>query len=250
MSEPMNDSLSQPGATTATQTSPWSPQVVHHPVVPDIARAIFLGDFSEHLGPAGGVTQIVISFIPGIGTVASLRDFIADCGKPEPLGIVLNGFGMLPILGGFSKTAEVMNRVQMVNESFVVVHGVRQRDAFGDENAPQRIPKNRIARWSVAAAIFAPLVAVILAVVQVGFHFPLAMLWYAFALPVLAIVFGHWGKAHAKHLKKTTPGLQIEPGHLTAGTGAALGWIGVILLGLLAVVIILLSKNATIVQYL
>lgn len=246
MSQTFNDSLSQPGSAT---TTPTYPQTVHHPVVPDIARAILLGDFAEHLGPAGGVTQIVISFIPGIGTMASLRDFLADCGKPEPLGIVLNGFGMLPILGGFSKTAEVMNRVQMVNESFVVAHGVRARNAFADGQV-HSIPRNRIARWSVVAALFAPLVAVILAAIQVGFHLPLAMLWYSFALPVLAIVFGHWGKVHAKHLKKTSPGLEIEPGHLTAGAGAALGWLGVILLGLLAVAIVLLSKNATIAQYL
>src|SRR5262249_45699541 len=159
----------------------------------DIFRAVLLGDFAGHLGPAGGVTQIVISFTPGIGTLAAMRDFIADVSKPEPLGIVLNGFSMLPVLGGFSKTAEVMNRVQMVDESFVVVHGVRERKAFAD-GQKHDIPKNRIARWSVTAAIFAPLVAVILLAAQIGFQLPLAVLWYSFALPLLAIVFGHWGK--------------------------------------------------------
>lgn len=239
MRQSFDEPTNQSAGTTAVETAP---QVVHHPVIPDIARAILLGDFAEHLGPAGGVTQIVINFIPGVGTLASLRDFIADCGKPEPLGIVLNGFGMLPILGGFSKTAEVMNRVQMVNESFVVVHGVRDRQAFLNGQTHD-IPKNRIARWSVAAAIFAPLVAVVLFAAQIGMHWPLAVLWYSFALPILAIIFGHWGRTHAKHLQQVTPGLQIQPGHLTAGTGAVLGWLGVIFFGLIAVVIVLLTQS-------
>lgn len=239
MSQSIGETIDQVGVTTAAQPAP---QVIHHAVIPDVARAIVLGDFADHLGPAGGVTQIVISFIPGIGTVASLRDFIADCGKPEPLGIVLNGFSMLPVLGGFTKTAEVMNRVQMVNESFVVVHGVRDRQAFTDGQTHD-VPKNRIARWSVAAAVFAPLVAVVLLAAQIAEQWPLAVLWYAFALPLLAIIFGHWGKTHAKHLQQITPGLQIQPGHLTAGTGAVLGWLGVIFFGLIAVVIVLLTQS-------
>ncbi|HEX6818217.1 MAG TPA: hypothetical protein VF120_07570 [Ktedonobacterales bacterium] len=254
MSQSFGDTASMSGADTSTTggvatATQLPPQEVHHAVVPDICRAVALGDFAGSLGPAGGVTQIVISFIPGVGTLAAIRDFVADVSKPEPLGIVLNGLSMLPVLGGFSKTAEVMNRVQMVNESFVVVHGVRERQAFADGQTHD-IPRNRIARWSVAAAFFAPLAAMILLAAQIGLQKPLAMLWYAFALPLLAIVFGHWGKTHAKHLQQTTPGLQIQPGRFTAGAGAALGWLGLIFFALIAVVIVLLAQNAAIAQYL
>lgn len=243
MSESVSSSIGpsdQPLAVTATTTMP---QVPHHAVIPDICRAAFYGDFAGQLGPAGAVTQIVIGFLPGIGTVAAMRDFVADVRKPEPLGIVLNGLSMLPVFGGFTKTAEVMNRVQFANESFVVLHGVRERAAFQD-GQERAIPRNRVARWSVVAAIFAPLVAVALLAVQIAYHqqIPLAVLWFAFALPILAIIFGHWGKTHARYLQRVTPGLTIEPGRFTAGAGAALGWLGLFILGLAATGVILLAQ--------
>lgn len=249
----MNESVDLPsastGESTTTATAPsTAPQVPRHPVIPDICRAAFYGDFAGQLGPAGAVTQIVISFTPGLGTLAAMRDFVADVLKPEPLGIVLNGCSMLPVLGGFTKTAEVMNRVQFANESFVVLHGVQERTAFqdGQEHA---IPRNRIARWSVLAAIFAPLVAAVLAIVVAVEKWPLPVLWFVFALPLLAIIFGHWGKVHARYLQKVTPGLGIEPGRFTAGAGAALGWLGVFFLGLFAVAVVLLANAGLLTQF-
>jgi len=222
--------MSDPNSATTTATAPYIP---HHPLVPDIMNAILLGDFCRTLGPAGAVTQVIMNFIPGVGTLTAMRDLVADVRKPEPLGIVLNGLSVIPVLGGFTKTAEVMSHVSFAGESFVCLHGLQERAAFRDGEM-HAIPKNRIARLSVLAAFFAPLAAVILAALAVTHFVPLVALWGAFALPVVAIFSGHAGVLRAKRLRRTSPGLQIEPGIISARAGAALGWLAVFVLGLSA----------------
>jgi hypothetical protein len=243
MTDPNADPSSIPTTTTA-------PNIPHHPFLPDVAKGLLLGDFSGSLGPAGAVTQVVVNFIPGIGTLTAMRDLVADVRKPEPLGIVLNGLSVVPVLGGFTKTAEVLSNVSFAGESFVCLHGLRERAAFKD-GEKHAIPKNRIARTSALAAFFAPFVAVALAALAVlpWQHplLPLAALWGAFVLPVVAILAGHAGVLRAKRLRRTTPGLLIEPGIVTARTGAILGWLGVFFLGLsapgVAIVATLLLKS-------
>lgn len=230
MTSPSGESTSSPVSSPAPDAPPPIP---HHPFLPDVANGIFLGDYAKTLGPAGAVTQVVVSFIPGVGTIASLRDLTADLRKPEPLGIILNTLSVVPVLGGFTKTAEVMSKVTFAGESFVCAHGIREQAAFRD-GLPHKMPKNRVARTSVMAAFFAPLVAVALAVLAVvpwGHPIlPLVALWGAFALPLIAIIAGHWGAHRARRLKRITPELMIEPGIITARTGSALGWLGVFLL--------------------
>jgi hypothetical protein len=222
--------MSDPNSAPATATAPNIP---HHPLLPDIANAILLGDFCPTLGPAGAVTQVILNFIPGIGTLAAMRDLVADVRKPEPLGIVLNGLSVIPVLGGFTKTAEVLSNVSFAGESFVCLHGLQERAAFRDgEMHP--IPKNRLARLSVMAAFFTPFVAVVLAVLAVLHFIPLVALWAAFVLPVVAIFTGHVGVLRAKRLRRITPGLQIEPGIISARAGAALGWLAAFFLVLSA----------------
>jgi hypothetical protein len=221
------------GALSNTPPTATMPQIPHHPLIPDIAKGLVLGDFAGQLGPAGAVTQIVVNFIPGIGTLAALRDLVADIRKPEPLGILLNSLSVVPVLGGLTKTAEVLNNVSFAGESFVCLHGLRERAAFKDGEM-HAIPKNRIARTSVLAAFFAPLVAVILAVLAVlPWQHPilgLVTLWGVFVLPVVAILAGHAGAVRAKRIQRATPGLMIEPGIVMARAGAALGWLAVFLL--------------------
>ncbi len=231
MTTPSGDRTTPPATATA------APEIPHHSFFPDIASGMFLGDYSKTLGPAGAVTQVIVSFLPGIGTVASLRDLSADLRKPELLGIILNSLSVVPVLGGFTKTAEVLSKVSFAGESFVCVHGIREREAFKD-GAQHKIPANHVARTSVMAAFFAPLVAVVLAVLAVvPLQHPLlsmGALWGAFALPLVAIITGHWGVHRAKRLRRITPDLLIEPGIITARTGSALGWLGVFMLLLVA----------------
>jgi hypothetical protein len=227
MSEP-NATIPESEATIATHATP-----PHHPVLPDIARGIVVGDFASSMGPAGAVTQIVVGFIPGVGTLAACRDLVADWRKRDVTGLVLNGGTLIPGLGGFTKTAEVMSKVAFAGEAFVVVRQTEQRRAFADGRF-DHIPANHPARWSALAAFLSPLPVFILTALVLFHILPLVALWGVFALPALAIIFGAWGKHRARRLHKATPGLQIKPGSLMAGAGVALGWLGVFLLGLLA----------------
>jgi len=239
MSQPSGASL--PGGEVATATPAQPP---HHPVGADIADGLIRGDFAPHLGPAGAMTQIVIGFVPGIGSVAACRDLVADIGQRRPFSAVLNAISIVPGVGGFSKMAQVMSRAMFAGEAFVVVRDINHRRAFADGRF-DHIPANVPARLSILAAVFAPLVNIVLAgVVFFGnLHLPLAALWGVFVLPALAIVLGHWGGRRATRLQQGMPGLQVRPGALAAGVAAGLGWLGVIFLGLMALAVMSAAQS-------
>jgi hypothetical protein len=220
------------GSTTATATR--SP-IPHHAFIPDALKGILLGDFAASLGLAGAVMQIIMGFMPGIGTLAALRDCTADLGKKDNFSLLLNVMSLVPVVGGLSKTAEVMSRAAFAGEAFVVARGQMQRRAFKDGQY-HHIPKNRLARFSALAALATPLPIVVLPIlVFVPAHLlPLWALWFVFALPLLAIILGHLGRRRARRLQKSTPGLEIKPGAVLASTGLTLGYLSIFLLGILA----------------
>jgi hypothetical protein len=91
----------------------------------DIYAGAVHGDFAPRLGIPGALTQIVLGFVPVIGTVCAARDFVANRRKGDRLGAVLNALALIPFLGGFPKTAAVIHSVRHVGK---VWHAMRRNE--------------------------------------------------------------------------------------------------------------------------
>ena len=89
------------------------------PLLRDVYNGAVRGDYASELGLAGVVTQIALAFTPGFGTLCALRDGFADWGTRDGVGVVLNLLALIPLLGGFPKTAAVLRTVHHVGR---VVH--------------------------------------------------------------------------------------------------------------------------------
>lgn len=101
--------------------------------VGDVSAGLFLGDFAQELGLPGAVTQVAISFVPLIGSVCALRDLTADLRHHDRIGALLNFLALTPILGGFSKTFEVIRSTAHVGHA---VHSAHQQAERRKQAAP------------------------------------------------------------------------------------------------------------------
>jgi hypothetical protein len=122
----------QPAAESALESA----TVVRRPArrrsfVGDISAGLFLGDFAHELGLPGAVTQIVISFVPLIGSICAVRDLTADLRHHDHLGAALNALALTPVLGGFSKTFEVIRNTAHVGHAVHTAHQQAQRRRDG-----------------------------------------------------------------------------------------------------------------------
>ena len=98
----MNEQLE----TTSTVTTPNHPRPDVWPI--DILKGMLIGDFADNLGAAGYLTQGILGFIPIIGTCCAARDLLANVGKGDRGGVILNAIALLPVLGGISKLARAL----------------------------------------------------------------------------------------------------------------------------------------------
>lgn len=89
-------------------------------IVQDIVRGAFLGDYAPELGLPGALTQVVLSFVPVVGTLCALRDARADQVRRDRPGVILNLLATFPLLGGVAKTAEVLRHAQRLKRGFDV----------------------------------------------------------------------------------------------------------------------------------
>lgn len=102
------------------------PAVERRPgVVRDVWNGAVRGDFARTLGVAGGVTQIIISFLPLFGTLAAMRDIVADLKYHDRLGCAFNTLALVPFFGGVSKTMDV---IRIVHHAGHVVHVAQRRN--------------------------------------------------------------------------------------------------------------------------
>lgn len=92
-------------------------------LVRDVLNGALRGDFARNLGFFGGLTQIIIGFLPLFGTLAAMRDLLADLKYHDRFGCVFNALALVPVFGGFSKTVDVLRAVHHAGQ---VVH-VTQR---------------------------------------------------------------------------------------------------------------------------
>ncbi len=123
----------QPAMTTQVAT-PDAPTTVRRgrrvrkrSVLGDMTAGLLLGDFAADLGLPGAVTQVVISFVPLLGTTCAVRDLVADLRHHDRVGATLNFLALTPVLGGFSKTFEVIRSTAHIGHAMHISHEQSQR---------------------------------------------------------------------------------------------------------------------------
>ncbi|HZC05300.1 MAG TPA: hypothetical protein VE338_06640 [Ktedonobacterales bacterium] len=109
--------------------------------VGDVSAGLFLGDFATDLGLPGAVTQVVVSFVPLIGSTCAVRDLIADLRHHDHLGAALNALALTPVLGGFSKTFEVIRSTAHVGHAMHVSQ--QQAERKREQRPSSRQPARR-----------------------------------------------------------------------------------------------------------
>ncbi len=89
---------------TPTSSSPQATPVQRHSFMVDVYCGAVRGDFEENMGAPGYITQATLAFVPVVGQVCAVRDFIASRRKRDRLGMLLNVLVFIPIVGGLFKT--------------------------------------------------------------------------------------------------------------------------------------------------
>ncbi len=108
----------------ALRQPPATPARRRIPLVRDVFNGAVRGDYAPQLGVPGTATQIALAFVPGIGTLCALRDALANWRRRDRIGVTLNLLALVPVAGGFPKTAAVLRAAQHVGRA---VHITRQR---------------------------------------------------------------------------------------------------------------------------
>jgi hypothetical protein len=104
----------------------------------DVFGGAVLGDFATEVHLAGAVTHAALGFVPVIGTVTALRDFVACWLDADGLGMVLNLLAVIPVFGGVPKTVDVLHGVHRVHRQ---MQRSARRKEFGV--TPQEIRRRR-----------------------------------------------------------------------------------------------------------
>jgi hypothetical protein len=103
--------------------------------VGDVSAGLFFGDFARDLGLPGAITQVAVSFVPLLGSICAVRDLTADLRRHDHIGAALNALALTPIVGGFSKTFEVIRSTAHVGHAVHISHQQAQRKHDGGEVA-------------------------------------------------------------------------------------------------------------------
>lgn len=119
MQAPSQQQHGYPASATVQQVPERRPGLVR-----DVWNGAMRGDFARNLGFFGGLTQIIIGFLPVFGTVAAMRDIVADLKYHDRLGCAFNTLALVPIFGGFSKTMDV---IRVLHHAGHVVHVTQRR---------------------------------------------------------------------------------------------------------------------------
>ena len=123
----MTETAAPPQVATRKRPAPW-------PI--DILNGAFRGDYCPNLGYSGYITQGVLGFVPVIGSICAFRDLMAAMGKNDGLGMVLNGFSLIPGFGGFPKTAHVIRGAKSLSQVYGTSKNMTERWADQHSDAP------------------------------------------------------------------------------------------------------------------
>jgi hypothetical protein len=177
-------------APVTTTTAP------HPGLLRDIFNGAVLGEYADYLGVAGICTQILLGYVPVIGTLCAARDLLADRRHGDNLGTLLNFLALFPVLGGFPKTAEVLEHARHLHEARKALQRRRQQGAPSDSASTMALTST-----SLLMALMAPLVVPLLCLGAVALLVPLLhmqgraveimLLAIGFAMPLLIVVMGH-----------------------------------------------------------
>lgn len=183
-------------------------------LLPDIYNGAVWGEFAVELGPAGAFTLTLLAFVPVIGTLCALRDLVASLYHVDGLGALLNALALVPVLGGVSKTAEVLRHARVLSRG---VTGRKRGDSLLDPytGVAASGPKNTIALISFEIGLLIPVLApwpgialIVWVIPHLALDFRAELLMVLAAtlvLPVLAIVTGHVGLRRARQWKSRAP---------------------------------------------
>jgi hypothetical protein len=188
----------------------------------DIFNGAFRGDFAEDLGLAGIVTQILLGYVPVVGTLCAIRDYLADRRSGDRLGVWLNILAVIPVFGGFPKTAEVLEHTLRVVE---VQHGLAHLSHRAETSAtagPEAGARQK-SRTSTAfmLGLMAPFVMLLLGLGVAAVAVPLwhvrgarllgALLGAGFVVPLMVVIRGHveWSQRKSKTRTGVLPGLVL-----------------------------------------
>jgi hypothetical protein len=84
----------------------------------DMLKGAVIGDYAKRLGVTGYVTQGVLGFVPVVGSCCAFRDLLANWGKGDGRGMLLNAISLLPVVGGISKTAHAIRGIKNVSQVY------------------------------------------------------------------------------------------------------------------------------------
>src|SRR5271165_6588595 len=108
---------------TTPSSAGATPHPQHHRKPPpwpiDIVNGMFRGDYTPRLGVPGHVTQAVLSFVPGVGTICAFRDYFACRRKKDSVGAVLNFIAFVPTFVGIPKTIHVVRNIGNMSQLYV-----------------------------------------------------------------------------------------------------------------------------------
>jgi hypothetical protein len=97
-----------------------SPKGKQPSVLADVARGALQGDFAPELGLPGAVTQVMLTYVPVVGTICGLRDAAADQRRGDYKGVALNLLSIVPVVGGMAKALELTRHAQRLKRGWVV----------------------------------------------------------------------------------------------------------------------------------
>jgi hypothetical protein len=107
----------------------------------DIYRGVVWGDFDHELGVGGAIAQSTVGFIPGVGTVAALRDLIACMRQHDLLGVLLNLLAAFPVFGGLAKIADAVHTVHRYQRARQLRKQRRLDGSVGHYQTPLSTPR-------------------------------------------------------------------------------------------------------------
>jgi len=227
--------VSGPTAVALDASAVLTPSTKPYHLLPDLFRGIFRGAYAiDNLHLPGMLAWIVMGFVPGLGTILAVRDGLYCLEVKDGGGLLLNLFGLLPFMKGFSNIMDVafVHRVhRMTHATHQVLHVARHGRMLhaGSQGATTALtggahgagaiviavrkdgtPLRNGAAWPAALLAFitaalSPLVMVLLlgsidGVTYVGYVFPL---WLALGSGAVAVLWSLGVLALAVHARRT-----------------------------------------------
>lgn len=194
----------------------------------DIVDGAVLGDAAPRLHLAGALIQIFLGYVPVIGTLCALRDFVVSRRNGHTVAAFLNLLSVLPIFGGVPKTMAVITNLILAGKNGKEILESLQDDAMvvpaaTAATATARQGSNLPAITSLLLVLLIPL-AVLIALDRVPTSpGPIVVFVAALLASLVAVVAGHLGMRHA--IRVTGP----RHGGCATAVGLTLGYLYLIL---------------------